>query len=400
MFHQRKCYSLQRLSFSIYRSVKSLSTRQRTQCTCLNSFDTKKSENEYLKISFPQKNRLQSIYGNRELKWGLPSVNTLRSQPRRATQKTLGGLYTHPLQNKMTGISFREYSSSTSTVGESLTHWTAKLQDAGVPESRLSAEHITAHVMGMSRRKLLENLRASVSEDLYSELDRLMTCRLVRMPVQYIIGEWDFHNITLKMRPPVFIPRPETESLVEKALEHLQGISAPKVLEIGCGSGAISLSLLKCMNKLQCVAVDQSKHAVSLTKENAQHLKLDDRLVVLEGKVTLEKFPALPYQKFDLIVSNPPYVLRKDLMEVGPEIMIFEDMRALDGGKDGLNTIKPILLHCQHLLPSGRSILMEVDPCHRYLIPAWLKTQKSKLEISSVIQDFNGKDRFIEFTKI
>lgn len=360
MFHQRKCYSLQRLSFSIYRSVKSLSTRQKTQCTCLNSFDTKKSENEYLKISFPQKNRLQSIYGNRELKWGLPSVNTLRSQPRRATQKTLGGLYTHPLQNKMTGISFREYSSSTSTVGESLTHWTAKLQDAGVPESRLSAEHITAHVMGMSRRKLLENLRASVSEDLYSELDRLMTCRLVRMPVQYIIGEWDFHNITLKMRPPVFIPRPETESLVEKALEHLQSISAPKVLEIGCGSGAISLSLLKCMNELQCVAVDQSKHAVSLTKENAQHLKLDDRLVVLEGKVTLEKFPALPYQKFDLIVSNPPYVLRKDLMEVGPEIMIFEDMRALDGGKDGLDTIKPILLHCQHFLPSGRSILMEV----------------------------------------
>lgn len=400
MFHQRKCYSLQRLSFSIYRSVKSLSTRQRTQCTCLNSFDTKKSENEYLKISFPQKNRLQSVYGNRELKWGLPSVNTLRSQPRRATQKTLGGLYTHPLQNKMIGISFREYSSSTSTVGESLTHWTAKLQDAGVPESRLSAEHITAHVMGMSRRKLLENLRASVSEDLYSELDRLMTCRLVRMPVQYIIGEWDFHNITLKMRPPVFIPRPETESLVEKALEHLQDISAPKVLEIGCGSGAISLSLLKCMDELQCVAVDQSKHAVSLTKENAQHLKLDDRLVVLEGKVTLEKFPALPYQKFDLIVSNPPYVLRKDLMEVGPEIMIFEDMRALDGGKDGLDTIKPILLHCQHFLPSGRSILMEVDPCHRYLIPAWLKTQKSKLEISSVIQDFNGKDRFIEFTKI
>lgn len=70
------------------------------------------------------------------------------------------------------------------------------------------------------------------------------------------------------------------------------------------------------------MAVDQSKHAVSLTKENAQHLKLDDRLVVLEGKVTLEKFPALPYQKFDLIVSNPPYVLRKDLMEVGPEIMM------------------------------------------------------------------------------
>ncbi|XP_037791867.1 MTRF1L release factor glutamine methyltransferase-like [Penaeus monodon] len=400
MFHQGKCKHIQRHSFSIYRCVKSLSTRQRTQCECLNSIDTKKSESEYMEISFSQEKRVQPIYRDTELKWGLLNVNTLRFQPRRITQKMLGGLYTQRLQNKLNDIWYREYSSTSSTVGESLTHWTAKLEDSGVPESRLSAEHITAHVMGMPRRKLLENLRTSVSEDLYSELDRLMTCRLARMPVQYIVGEWDFHNITLKMRPPVFIPRPETESLVEKALEHLQGISAPKVLEIGCGSGAISLSLLKCMNELQCVAVDQSKHAVSLTKENAQHLKLDDRIIVLEGKVTQENFPALPYENFDLVVSNPPYVLRKDLMEVRPEIMIFEDMRALDGGKDGLDTIKPILLHCQHFLPSGGSILMEVDPCHRYLIPAWLKTQSINLEISNISQDFNGKDRFIEFTKI
>lgn len=70
------------------------------------------------------------------------------------------------------------------------------------------------------------------------------------------------------------------------------------------------------------MAVDQSKHAISLTKENAQHLKLDDRIIVLEGKVTQEKFPALPYENFDLVVSNPPYVLRKDLMEVRPEIMM------------------------------------------------------------------------------
>ncbi|XP_042874961.1 MTRF1L release factor glutamine methyltransferase-like [Penaeus japonicus] len=398
MFHRGKFNSLQRHFFTLHRySDKSFSTRQRTQCECLNFIHPKKGEGEYLKISSNQKSRGLMSHRNGESKWSLP--NALR----RKTQKTLGELYTHPLHKRFpqTDLSCRQYSSASNTVAESLAHWSAKLEDAGVPESRLSAEHITAHVVGIPRGKLHENSTTTVSEALYSELDRLMTCRLARMPVQYIVGEWDFYNITLKMRPPVFIPRPETECLVEKALELLRGISTPKVLEIGCGSGAISLSLLKSVKDLQCVAVDQSKHAVSLTKENAQHLKLDDRLVVVEGKVTHEKFPTLPYEHFDLVVSNPPYVLRKDLMEVQPEIMIFEDMRALDGGKDGLDTIKPILLHCQHFLPQACSILMEVDPCHRYLLPAWLKTQPSiKLEISSVMQDLNGKDRFILFTKL
>ncbi|XP_071539235.1 MTRF1L release factor glutamine methyltransferase [Panulirus ornatus] len=150
-----------------------------------------------------------------------------------------------------------------------------------------------------------------------------MTCRLLRMPLQYILGEWDFHSVTLRMKPPVFIPRPETEQLVELALLCLQGIKRPQVLEIGCGSGAISLSLLHSVGDLQCVAVDQSKHATDLTMLNASNLGVTDRLSVVQGKVTEKSMPCLPHEKFDLILSNPPYVLRKDLLNVEPEIMMF-----------------------------------------------------------------------------
>ncbi|KAK8725160.1 hypothetical protein OTU49_010728 [Cherax quadricarinatus] len=107
-----------------------------------------------------------------------------------------------------------------------------------------------SHILGVPQKELEKLTSVVLSKEILTEVDRLMTCRLARMPLQYILGEWDFHSVTLKMRPPVFIPRPETEQLVELALECLQGIHTPRVLEIGCGSGAISLSLLHSINNL------------------------------------------------------------------------------------------------------------------------------------------------------
>ncbi|XP_053652243.2 MTRF1L release factor glutamine methyltransferase isoform X2 [Cherax quadricarinatus] len=298
-----------------------------------------------------------------------------------------------------TGLSHRAYTTGSFTVKDTLIDWRGKLEAAQVPEADLAVEHIMSHILGVPQE--LEKLTSVVlSKEILTEVDRLMTCRLARMPLQYILGEWDFHSVTLKMRPPVFIPRPETEQLVELALECLQGIHTPRVLEIGCGSGAISLSLLHSINNLQCVALDQSKHAIELTKLNASNIGVNDRLLLVEGKVTSEMMPCLPRVHFHLIVSNPPYVLRKDLLNVQPEIKIYEDMRALDGGKDGLDVIKAILIHSHRLLLDKHSVILEVDPCHRYLIPVWLEKQPSlKVKFTEVFKDFNGKDRFIKFVK-
>ncbi|KAK7084694.1 HemK methyltransferase member 1 [Halocaridina rubra] len=310
-------------------------------------------------------------------------------------------LLKHAPHRCKTDCSFQCRSYVTKTVNEALVDWTEKLEGAAVPEARLSAEYIIAHILRVPRKELNVLGGSGLSEDVLCEAERLLTCRMTRMPLQYIIGDWDFHSVTIKVRPPVFIPRPETEQLVDLALECLRGVQAPRVLDIGCGSGAISLALIKNISDLKCVAMDHSRHAIELTEENASLLGVRQRLTVVHGKVTMDRLPKLPYDEFDLIVSNPPYVLRKDLMSVQPEIMIYEDMRALDGGKDGLEVIKPILTLFQHLLPVGNSLLLEIDPCHQYLLPEWMKTQKSmKLKLSDVIEDYSGKARFVKLVRI
>ncbi|XP_066968583.1 MTRF1L release factor glutamine methyltransferase-like isoform X2 [Macrobrachium rosenbergii] len=313
-------------------------------------------------------------------------------------RKTSFQKYSLSMRYLETETQVRSY--TTKSVSETLIEWENKLKAASVPEPRLSAEHIIAHILGVPRKDLNVLGQSRLSGDVASEMERLMTCRLARMPVQYIVGNWDFHSVTIKLRPPVFIPRPETEQLVDLALRCLNGIGRPRVLDIGCGSGAISLALLKNISDLRCVALDQSRHAIELTEENATSLGVLQRLTLVHQKVTVDKEPHLPYDTFDLIVSNPPYVLRKDLMNVQPEIMIYEDMRALDGGKEGLDMIKPILLQFQHLLSAGKYLILEVDPCHQYLIPAWMAKQKDmKLKLLEIIEDFQGKVRFLKFVK-
>lgn len=291
--------------------------------------------------------------------------------------------------------------SESHVVREVVEHWTREFATEEVPEGDLAAQHIVAHVLGVHRNELQRPAIAEteLSKEQMEEVDRLMTCRIARMPLQYILGEWDFHNITLKVAPPVFIPRRETEGLVELAIGVLKEMESPRVLEIGCGSGAISLALLSAFPQVECVAVDQSRHAVRLTESNAVHLGLKERLTVVLGKVNKDTRPPLPHSSYDLVVSNPPYVLRKDLIGLQPEIMMYEDLRALDGGKDGLEVIKAVVLHAQHLLLPGRKLLMEVDSCHPYLLPAWLDKQDLHMKLQKVYQDLNKKDRVMEFIK-
>ncbi|XP_066969367.1 MTRF1L release factor glutamine methyltransferase-like [Macrobrachium rosenbergii] len=180
---------------------------------------------------------------------------------------------------------------------------------------------------GSSPKKDLNVLGQSrLSGDVASEMERLMTCRLARMPVQYIVGNWDFHSVTIKLRPPVFIPRPETEQLVDFAALRLSKWNENKSQPVSAGEIVIE-NHAKTANyrktyKLRCVALDQSRHAIELTEENATSLGVLQRLTLVHQKVTVDKEPHLPYDTFDLIVSNPPYVLRKDLMNVQPEIMM------------------------------------------------------------------------------
>jgi len=274
----------------------------------------------------------------------------------------------------------------------------ARFENLSIPEPELSSKHILSHVLGSSKPSGFVNyLNESLSGEQMKEFERMVNCRVARVPVQYIVGSWDFREISLQVRPPVFIPRPETEQLVELVLDHLRTSSKEfRILEIGPGSGNICLSLLKEHNNVRVTALERSKLAADLTKENAKMLGLESRLNLLETKV--ENYTDTT-AKFDVIVSNPPYVLRKDLMALQPEICLYEDLRALDGGAEGLDTILSIIKVAEHCLDDGGRLFLEVDPCHPHILPPRLLEIGSTFHIARTIKDFRDKDRFVELCR-
>lgn len=272
-------------------------------------------------------------------------------------------------------------------------------------EPEHSSHYIIAHLLGaktldtVEQRKLTEFLSQEKTEQMW----KLCTRRLSRMPVQYVIEEWDFRDLTLKMRPPVFIPRPETEELVELVLADMERIPGARLqadsqhtcLEVGCGSGAISLSLLKSLPQLKAVAVDQSQDAVDLTRENALRLGLQDRLQVYRVDVMTDAETLLSLcSGVSALVSNPPYLFSEDMASLEPEIFRFEDHAALDGGKDGLKVIKQILSLAPQILSNPGRVYLEVDPRHPPLIRQWVEADVEEMDYVETRDDITGRPRF------
>ncbi|XP_044182412.1 MTRF1L release factor glutamine methyltransferase-like isoform X3 [Acropora millepora] len=244
--------------------------------------------------------------------------------------------------------------------------WKQRLKENNIPEENLTVKFIIEHVLGKKRTwswKVDDNV-CVITEEEEEKLEHLFQQRLKRVPLQYVIGEWDFRNLTLEMRPPVFIPRPETEELVELVSRHhclwSGGNENFSFLEVGCGSGAICLSILTEFPQANsyCVAIDKSKDAIDLTRDNAKKCRVCDRISLVHTDVR-SVLPKLGPTKFDAVISNPPYVLEDDMLQLQPEISKYEDVEALCGGRDGLDVIKEILrLSAKILKPNG--LLSEV----------------------------------------
>jgi len=302
-------------------------------------------------------------------------------------------------------------------VSEAIDQIAQTLERNNISEPQSSANHLVAKVVGTTNIEKLPNLgQQTLSNDQELKLASYVQCRLARMPVQYIVGDWDFRQLTLKMRPPVFIPRPETEELVGHVLDHLESLSLQNkstvinVMEVGCGSGAISLSLLKeSAAKLRVLAIDQSENACELTEDNLESngLKTDagSSLKIVQCKLSKEEEDLglqnmIAPDSLNLIVSNPPYVLRKDVANLSDEIKVYEDLRAIDGGKRGLDVIEPLLMCASKYLKPKSCIFLEVDPCHVYLVPQMIKELNiQKMSLSKTIKDFQGVDRFLVLCK-
>ncbi|XP_075039943.1 MTRF1L release factor glutamine methyltransferase isoform X1 [Mixophyes fleayi] len=281
-------------------------------------------------------------------------------------------------------------------------HWQKVFHDHGIPEPEESSEILIAHALGAKTFHSMTShmARSHISAEELTLIERMAQERLRRVPVQYIIGEWDFLDMTLLMRPPVFIPRPETEELVGLVVADcpdLRRSPAPVILEVGCGSGAVSLALLRRIPQARVIAVDKTEAAVSLTRDNAERLGLQHRIDILQHDVLSD--PAerlLALGPVDVVVSNPPYIFTEDLSELEPGILRYEDHSALDGGPDGMDVIKGVLRLAPHLLSSNGDIFLEVDPRHPDMVEKWLQDHsEDELHLLNVVRDFCGKSRFL-----
>ena len=218
------------------------------------------------------------------------------------------------------------------TVAEALTAATDALRAAGVGEPRLDAELLLAHVSGRSRASLIADPGAGIPSAVGRLYGELVRRRLRREPLAYIVGTKGFRRIELRVDSRVLVPRPETELLVEVALER----RPRRVLDVGTGSGAIALAVAEELPEAEVVATDTSPGALAVARANAERLGLAERVRLEAGTV-----PA--GESFDLVLANLPYVAERDWAGLEPEVTQWEPREALLAGEDGLDAYRALL---------------------------------------------------------
>lgn len=233
----------------------------------------------------------------------------------------------------------------------------ARLAVTGIETARLDAEILMAHVLGCPRMALYGKLTAAVPQQVLSEFDALLSRRLTCEPVAYITGEQEFWSLPFKVTPDTLIPRPDTETLVETVLRQMDGLPVRRVLDLGTGSGCILLSLLHELRDALGTAVDISAGALSVAKENAVSLDLQERVEFFQGSWLA---PLDKQAQFDVIVSNPPYIPSKDMASLMADVRLYEPGSALDGGEDGLGPYRLIADQAPAFLAPGGLLAVEV----------------------------------------
>ena len=200
-----------------------------------------------------------------------------------------------------------------------------RLRAVGCETPGVDAELIVGHVLGATRSEVRAGGGRPLTDDELAALEPLVSRRERREPLAYVLGEWGFRRLTLKVDSRVLVPRPETEIVVERALVHLEGRDEPRVLDVGTGSGAIALALADEYPRARVTAVDASDEALALAAENMERTGL--RIDLLRRDL----FTGLPDGPWDLVVSNPPYVAADEVPSLTPEVRDWEPRIAVVG---------------------------------------------------------------------
>lgn len=267
------------------------------------------------------------------------------------------------------------------------------LEQAGLPDAALDARFLLEEVCGTNLQTLLVFPEKKVTEEEMNQYRAFIQRRKDREPTAMILGEWDFMGLTFRLNKSTLIPEQDTEVLVETALEELKrrglGEAPLRILDLCTGSGCILLSLLHELRNAGGLGTDLSEEALEAARENAVRLGLQERAAFRQGDL----WEPVGDERFDLIVSNPPYVPTEVIPTLEPEVRCGEPYAALDGGEDGLVFYRRIMREAAgHLKPSG-IIIVESGFDEAPQIAALMQDQK--LRGIRTVKDYGGLDRVV-----
>jgi release factor glutamine methyltransferase len=303
------------------------------------------------------------------------------------------------------------------TVQKAIQTGIRKLASANVTEPESSVHHLLSVALqldwetGYRQVSQPSQQKLCVTKSQAAEFKRLLSRRYKHEPIQYILGQWEFLDHVFKIQSPLLCPRPETEELVMKIVkEQVQGGSANndsplRILEIGCGTGVIGISLAAQLPNAQVLAIDIEPVAIQISMENAQQILGDEdgsrykAILCSAAEYFLGENNDGPAKKFDMIVSNPPYIPTEDYKSLSPDVKDYESEYALHAGEDGLEVIYDIVQGLSRWCRPGAICWMEVDPTHPKLLKAYLlstKRDNKGVAFLSAHEDMFGKQRFVK----
>ena len=274
------------------------------------------------------------------------------------------------------------------TIGRIL-KWTEQyFKQKNIESPRLDAEVLLSHILGRERIYLYVHFDEPLEPTELARYREAIKQRVQRVPVAYIIGEKEFMGLTFKVTADTLVPRPDTEILVQAAVERLRARGeAPRFADIGTGSGAICLSVLHFLPKAQADTVDISPAARAIAEENAAALEVADRVTFHTGDLL-----APLAGSYDAILSNPPYTPDDDIAALAPEVRLKEPHTALAGGKDGLDFYRRLTADAPALLKDGGFLALEVGihqaaPVAALAVPSFSRTE--------ILKDYAGIERVV-----
>lgn len=275
------------------------------------------------------------------------------------------------------------------------------LKGLGVPDPLAEAEYLLAHILKCRRVDLFINRNRLLTGDEIKRFKKFINRRTKREPSQYIISEVEFRYLIFKVTRDVLIPRPETEFLVEEAAKIIERQRAKGkrqkaiIIDLCTGSGCIAVSAAKEIPDIKVYATDISGKALLVAKENAKRHGAEDRIIFLQGNF-LEPLKDKGLEgEIDIILSNPPYVSKKDMEKLQPEIKDYEPLLALYGGEDGLDSYRKIITEAFVYLKKGGYLILEIGYGQAEGIKKLFAQNPAYTEIE-IIKDLAGIERVVK----